>query len=104
MKIPKKIKVAGKTYKVIYPYVFQERTDNLGQSNHIQQKILIANFDKSGDKLADETVDETFMHEILHCVDWAYMDSQLREKIGEDGLACVANGLYQALKDNNLLK
>lgn len=98
MNIPKTLKVGGRTYTVLYPYTFTERTDLGGQTDHVTNTMRIA--DHANEELrARENIEETLIHELLHCVDAMYNSSELKE----DAVERLANGLYQVLKDNNLL-
>lgn len=104
MKIPKEVKIGGKVYKIVYPYKFKESNDHIGQSDHEKQIILISDTDSSGNKRHRQNIEETFLHELLHCIDWIYNAGELRDKLGESGIERTSEGLYQVLKDNNLLK
>ncbi|MDA2921691.1 hypothetical protein MYX07_00310 [Patescibacteria group bacterium AH-259-L07] len=100
MKIPKKIKVGGHIYKVIYPYRFKEREDLYGRTNEGRKEIFVTNLDANGNKLPQTKIEETFLHELLHAVDQTYNNNDLKEEI----VARMGEGLYQVLKDNKLLK
>ena len=99
MNIPKTLKVAGKTYAVEFPYEFVECDDLAGQSDHVTLVIRV-----SGDKKRDnaprarEFLEDTFLHELLHCVDQAYNDGESSERT----ITQLATGLYQVFKDNDV--
>ena len=99
MKIPKKIKVGGKTYTVVQGYQFMDSDYQLGRVCHGTLRILLSDKTASGEPLARANVEEVFLHELLHCVDYAYNAGGL----GEDTTDGLAQGLYQALNDNGLL-
>lgn len=99
MKIPKTLKIGGHTFKVIYPYRFKERFDRLGWADLDLNKLYIAGEDVNG-KLPISKVEMLFFHEMLHAIDEVYnankLDEETTKRLGE--------GIYQVLKDNNLLK
>lgn len=98
MKIPKELKVGGRVYKVLYPHVFVE-TNFYGLANHVSNTISIAARGEGGESVANENIEQTFLHELLHCVDVVYNNHDLTE----DVVTRLAEGLYQVLKDNKLL-
>ena len=100
MKIPKKIKVGGHIYDVDTNYFFKERFDRCGSSDHQQKEIKITKIDTGGRPRHISDVEVTFIHELLHCVDEVYNANSLEEK----SVSVLAEGLYQVLKDNKLLK
>lgn len=104
MKIPETLKIGGHIYKVEYPYHFKERYDRIGHSNHSLQFIGISDDDGNGNERSMESIELTLMHEILHCVDWVYNGEELIDKNSEAMVSRLAEGLYQVLKDNNLLR
>ena len=104
MTIPKHLKIGGRTYEVVYPYHFKERYDRTGQSNHYRCEIYITDDDGNGSKRTQESVEMTLVHEILHCVDLVYNGDELADKNSEAMVSRLAEGLYQVLKDNDLLK
>lgn len=102
MKIPKQLKIGGHIYKIkVVDGEDQKKGGSCwGKTFHHQKEIYI---DESA---ALSQQEETFFHEILHCIDQVY-NGQEFVKDGNDGEATVsrlAEGLYQVLKDNNLLK
>lgn len=100
MKIPKKLKVGGKIYDVEIGYIFKERRDRLGHSNHNNSEIKIVNKDANGRPLPQQTIEDVFIHEMLHCIDERYNSNAIKES----AIVRIANGLYQTLRDNNLLR
>lgn len=99
MRIPKQLKVGGHWYKIIYPYSFRERTDRMGHCDYAMQEIVISESDNNGVKVPQSKTKETFLHEILHAVDWVYNADSLKE----EDIDRMAEGLYQVLSDNKLL-
>jgi len=100
LKLPDKVKVGGYWYKVLFPYVFTERTDSHAQTCHGSLEIRIKDRDLGGGKLADARIQEIFFHEILHGLNEVYNASGL----DEDTIERLGQGLYQFLSDNGYLK
>jgi len=96
MKIPSKLKVGGFTYKVIKNYKFKEISDSIGQTDHDVLEIRISYFDSGGIRRNQEKIEEIVIHEILHCINQAYNSN----KLDEETITRLGNGLYQVLKDN----
>ena len=101
MKLSKTLKVGGITYKV-------EKRKRLSRENskfsaiakHRQAIIEIALNDEEGEAYSVQKLEETFMHELLHCVDNIYNNQNLDEATVDR----LSQGLYQVLKDNKLLR
>lgn len=95
MKIPKTVKVGGHIYKVEITKTSEESKghNNWGRTNHAKLKIYIDR------ELATSKQEETYLHELVHAIDF-HMGTKLKEEQVER----FSNGLYQVLKDNNLLK
>ena len=100
MKIPSKLKVGGHTYEVIKDYKFTQEPKLCGQADHDAGEIRLAPLDPSGCKRMPSRLDETFIHEVMHCVNNVYNDNALTEET----ISRLSQGLYQVLKDNKLLK
>lgn len=99
MKIPNKLKVGGINYKIKKDYRFKE-TILQGQCDAIQAELRISYVDQGGNRRNFEKIEETFIHEVLHAVDSCYNNN----KLDEESTDRLANGMYQVLKDNKLLK
>ena len=86
MKIPKKIKIGGNIYRVIL--VEAKELEDVGEIDNICSTIKIR-------KDATQTQQEdALIHEIIHGLNFHLTDEQV---------GFLANGIYQTLKDNNLL-
>ena len=86
MKIPKKILVGGKCYRIIKNYSFKE-TSLWGQADHNTLEIRLSG------GLASIQLEEVFLHEIIHCVDEIY----LNRKLSEDEINGFSQGMFQVL-------
>ena len=100
MIIPKKVKVGGHTYKVLFPYNFRERVDLDGQVDHNVAEIRVSGSDTNSVKRTRSMIEQVFFHELLHCIDFAYNGS----KLDDDTVERISQGLYAVLKDNGFLK
>ena len=83
MKIPKKVKISG----LIYDVVFEERESDLGCVQYENLKIIL---DSSA---GPEKQAQTFLHEILHICNGALEEAVINP---------MAQVLFAALKDNKL--
>ncbi len=95
----KSIKIGAYDYRVRFPYIFTERIDLSGQSDHIVLEIRIINKDQNGNEYNEVKLISILFHEILHCIDhvagWAIDKVPLEEKI-----EIIAQGLTQVFRDN----
>ena len=96
MNIPKKINIGG----IIYDVEFVKKADDelnkfnlYGNIDFVDCKIKIA------DGINNQMKEVTLIHEVLHGIAQNYsMDFK------EDEIERLSNGIYQVLKENNLLK
>ncbi|TET08499.1 MAG: hypothetical protein E3J83_03370 [Candidatus Atribacteria bacterium] len=96
--IPKKIKVAGHYYDIIWDNEGLSNKNLVGEADHSKNIIFLATKYK-GKKINKTNIEETLLHEILHAVDANYNGGGLRE----DDVSRLSVGLYQVLKDNKFL-
>ena len=96
MKIPKKIKVAGHIYKVIWDDKRLSNGGFVGESDHHLDTIYMCKYFQRDEPRNDSEIEETFIHEILHTIDVNYNNHGLNEKT----ITRLAVGLHQVLKDN----
>ena len=102
MKIPKSIKVGGHTVKVIYPYLFKERTDITGQYDHDMKEIRISNVDSAGNIRCESSIAQVFLHELFHAID--FVSGHMLFTDNENALDGITEGVYQVLMDNGYMK
>ena len=109
MKIPKKVKIGQFTYQV--KFISDELRDDdghrlFGQSRHATKEIIL-------DKNAGQTqVEETFIHEVIHCLDAVYKFSDkdiselIIERMGTSLHQFILQNkeVFETKNDNNLLK
>ena len=96
MKIPKKIKVAGHYYKVIWDDKGLVKRHLIGDANNDFKEIRLCKYYNSKRARVKSEIEETLMHEIVHVVDKNYNNNSLSEK----AVNRLSQGLYQVLKDN----
>lgn len=89
MKIPKKLKIGGHTYKVIIEKPGRMKPDELGYTDRKKNEIVL---DSSFPR---DQIGATFFHEIFHA-----MNNELNHTL----LDSLAEQVFQVLSDNNLLK
>ena len=95
MKIPDKVKVGGKDYKIVWNDELLTNEGFNGLACHRELIIYLCKIYR-GDKLAKSNIEEVFLHEIIHAVDTVYNNHSL----DEDTVDRLSQGLYQVLKDN----
>jgi hypothetical protein len=104
MKIPGKLKIGGRTYQIIFPHTFKDSIRNLyGLCDDGGQIIYLSEIDTHGNKRHPESIQQTFIHEILHAIDNIYYGGKLTaQKGGEEIIDQLAEGLAQLIRDNDL--
>ena len=97
IKFPKIVKVGSLQYTVVFPYVFVDQPTYVGLHNGPTAIIRIADTYQES-KRGNQVLLETYMHELLHAIDFVYgCDS-----VDEDTIAVFARAWLQVLQDNNL--
>ena len=100
--IPKTLKIGGHQYKIIFPYQYVERWDRWGDCDDTQKVIRITDSDGGGQKRAESSTIVTFIHEILHAIDYLTGHKQFSGDEGEKRIEALSEGIYQVFKDNKL--
>jgi len=98
MKIPKKVKISGLTYDVKMPYNFTDNAEFWGLCCHQEQEIRISTKTTASIERKKESIDETFLHELLHAIDRIYNNASLTE----EQVTRLSFGLHQVFKDNKI--
>ena len=101
MKIPKKLKVGGHTYSIIRHWTTLQSPHPYGRSLHDSKEIRLAKAVEPNRNIAETEYEESFLHEILHCVDYEYNG---KAGLRESDIRQLSRGLYQVLTDNKLLR
>ena len=100
MIIPKKLKVGGHEYRVLYPHIFSERSDVCAQADHATNCIRVTAQTNGGEVRPRSNVEQSFFHEVLHCVDLVYNGAKLEDEVVER----ISQGMYQVLRDSGMLR
>lgn len=95
MIIPTTVRICGLNYKVTMSENLYLEQGIVGSQNHNTLEILLQNH-----TIDKQKVTQTFFHEILHAIDAHYLDG----KLTEEQVCQIANGFYQVLVDNDMLK
>lgn len=101
MKIPKELKIGGHVYRIVYPYIFQERGDCCGIHQYSDRSIRIQETDSGGTKRTDSGIRQILLHEIMHAIDCVFCMEQIGKEADKDHMIDgIAEGLTQLLSDN----
>ena len=95
MKLPPKLKIGGHQIEIIERSESKDMYTNTGTRAAWQNRIYI-----QGD-MAESKKWSTLFHEIIHEIDW---QMNLGIKGNEKAIDGIAEGIYQVLVDNGLLK
>lgn len=101
MKIPKKLKIIGFEWQVKESQAIADEGNCFG-STHTQNQIIYLE-----PKSPLQKKEQVLLHEILHAIWWQQgLGIRFKDKkeIEEEVVTTLSQGLYQVLKDNNLLK
>lgn len=98
-KLPDTVKVGGIDYTVIYPYEFIDSQDLNGQHSGCEGWIKVDNSRMFSHGIRDEQmVLHTFLHELLHAVDFVYCGTSF----SESQIEMLTRAFFQVLVDNRL--
>jgi hypothetical protein len=95
--MPKRLKIGGFNYKIIYPYLFPNEPTYVGLHEGDQKVIKIPNMYTSYPR-AWQKILESLMHEVVHAVDNCYC----AKVITEDETNIFSTHLFMVLRDNDL--
>ena len=103
MKLPKKLKIGGHTWAVLYPYTFIDADNLEAQCEPNKLELRIRNNGQ-----AESCVWVSLFHEVLHAIDkcagYKILERLEQDERTDGYVDALAEGLYQVLNDNNLLK
>ena len=87
-----KVKIGYKEYEIIkQPEIIEIKGDYYGKTETDEEKITIAS------KFSQKIQNQTFLHELLHCIASKY---DLPVNQDEHTIELLATGLYEAILDN----
>lgn len=102
MKIPRNIKIGGFNWEVKQSGEISTESSTFGSTHTQKQKIFIDPTETQQKK------EQTFIHEVMHAIWWQvglntrYKGEQ--KHMEEEIVDAMSHGLYQVLKDNNMLR
>jgi len=99
--IPKKIKIAGHIFSVIYPFEFEPELNQCGKLCNTENKIFIAGSNE-GKKYAQSQVWAILIHEIIHQIGKISQTTELWEN--EETVERIASAVLDILISNEWLK
>lgn len=87
-----KVKIGYKEYEIVkQPEIIQVKGIYYGETDYDNEKITIAS------KYSQKSQNQTFLHELLHCIAGKY---DLAVNQDEHTIELLAVGLYEAILDN----
>ena len=87
-----RVKIGYKEYEIIkQPEIVEVKGDYYGKTETDEEKITIAS------KFSQKVQNQTFLHELLHCIASKY---DLSVNQDEHTIELLATGLYEAIIDN----
>ena len=102
MNLPSKIKIGGHQYAVVFPYVFTERFDRVGDIDYSKKVIRISK-DYASEPRSNSSIAVSIIHEILHGIN-NRSGGIIFPDDDEDKIDILSEGIYQVLIDNPELK
>lgn len=98
VKLPKKVKIGPINYNVAFPHVYEENDDAIGTHEGWMGRLRVGVIENNS-FCAPEKIIETFMHEMLHGVDFVFCGFVLPEGV----IDVLARGLLDAIISNKLI-
>lgn len=92
MQIPKKVRICGLDYEVIFSDDLYLTDGCYGTHNSSTLQITLQNH-----TLNRQRQEQVFLHELMHAVDVHYLNN----KLSEDQVDQIANGIFQIMRDND---
>ncbi len=94
MAIPKKVNICGLVYDIVHEEILAVKHGCVGM--HFPETLQIKLQTQS---VSPQKIEQTFVHEIIHAIS----NILLNDKLDEETVNTLANGLYCVFKDNNFL-
>ena len=98
IELPKTVRIGGFIYDVIYPHVFIEEFDYTGSCSYYAQELKISGVGNSVER-SDYSIVSTFLHELVHAIDYVYCGNCLEERSVEK----LETLLFSIIRSNPLL-
>jgi len=96
IKFPKKVRVNCFEYTIVYPYKFRESEDLTAQHSFYDLEIRVSAESLLGEKRKNSKIVASFIHELLHAIDYCYGFQMLEE----DQVETLANVLFEFFSRN----
>lgn len=94
MKIPEEVQIGGFTYRIVF--VDFLKNDEIGNCEASDLRIYIAKYYRDSHKPIPLPIQQqTYLHELIHSIGAIY----LQEKLDEDTVDRISQGLYQAFNN-----
>jgi hypothetical protein len=102
VKLPARLKIGGRDYVVDFPHQFTDSCSVLyGLHDPAGQTIKISLFDEHGLERHNQSILQTFIHEVLHAIDNVYNGGVMTTwDKGEESIDQLAEGILQVIYDN----
>jgi len=99
-RIPKKVKIGGFNYEIIFPHRFEETSNFMGLHCTEDLQIFLTPYNNSGfnSLTSRPAMHECLLHEILHGIDAVYLDDDMDHR----EIYLLSQTLHQVLHDNVL--
>ena len=97
--IPKKVKVGGFNYDILYPWRFREDDSFLGLHESKELRIKITN-NYRGSHVPKDKIRQTLLHELFHAIDMYYVGHALSDE--DIIIERFAAGWFNVLNNNKL--
>lgn len=102
--LPKKLKIGGMIYKIIFPYTFYD--DTCSNSSFLADadslEIKVSEIDDSGLKAHHSYISQDFLYSVLNAIYATYLNSFKDIAPSDEAFSCLVKGVYQVIVDNKL--
>ena len=101
MEIPKELKIGGFTWTIEENEKVAVEGNIYGSTHHTKQRFFL------DPNTTQQKKEHTVIHEAMHAIWWqSGLGIRYKEtpKLEEEVISAVSMGIYQVLKDNDLLK
>ena len=96
MTLPKSVRICGIDHKItLMKHCNPDNLKQVGVCMYLQSEIKLSTHWEDGQKLSDDYLLNTLLHEVLHAIESRF-DMEFKEK----QIELLSNGLFAFLKDN----
>ncbi len=98
VRLPDIVQLGAHKYCVKFPYHFNERSDVCAQCDNDKLELRIKDSCTGGEVRSDSHIVQSFLHELLHAIDYVFLQGRLGKLENEEGIIDgIAEGLTQAM-------